>query len=147
MLALLPARRQNLFFSATFAPAVQGLAGAAAARAGAHGGAADTADTPRHHPARHRGGRAPAHPAAAPPGQAVHGWERALVFVATKYAAEQVADKLRRAGLSAEPFHGLLSQGKRNQVLQDFKAMNACRWWSPPTWPRAASTSRSCRWW
>jgi ATP-dependent RNA helicase RhlE len=53
---------------------------------------------------------------------AVHGWERALVFVATKYAAEQVADKLRRAGLSAEPFHGLLSQGKRNQVLADFKA-------------------------
>jgi superfamily II DNA/RNA helicase len=42
--------------------------------------------------------------------------------VATKYAAEQVADKLRRAGLSAEPFHGLLSQGKRNQVLADFKA-------------------------
>ena len=44
------------------------------------------------------------------------------MFVATKYAAEQVADKLRRAGLDAEPFHGMLSQGKRNQVLEDFKA-------------------------
>jgi len=49
-------------------------------------------------------------------------WPRVLVFVATKYAAEMVADKLRRAGLSAEPFHAQLSQGKRSQVLADFKA-------------------------
>ncbi len=53
---------------------------------------------------------------------AQQGWERTLVFVATKFAAEIVADKLRRAGLTAEPFHGQLSQGKRNQVLADFKA-------------------------
>jgi superfamily II DNA/RNA helicase len=49
-------------------------------------------------------------------------WSRVLVFVATKYAAEMVADKLRRAGLQAEPFHAQLSQGKRTQVLADFKA-------------------------
>ena len=49
-------------------------------------------------------------------------WSRVLVFVATKLASEIVADKLRRAGLLAEPFHGELSQGKRNQVLTDFKA-------------------------
>jgi len=49
-------------------------------------------------------------------------WPRVLVFVATKYAAEMVADKLRRAGLQAEPFHAQLSQGKRSQVLADFKA-------------------------
>ena len=46
---------------------------------------------------------------------------RALVFVATKHAAEIVADKLRKAGIDAEPFHGELSQGKRHQVLQDFR--------------------------
>jgi len=44
------------------------------------------------------------------------------VFVATKYAAEIVADKLRKGGLNAEPLHGQLSQGKRSQVLEDFKA-------------------------
>jgi len=44
------------------------------------------------------------------------------VFVATKHAAEIVADKLRKAGIDAEPFHGELSQGKRTQVLADFKA-------------------------
>ncbi|MES2047820.1 MAG: DEAD/DEAH box helicase [Pseudomonadota bacterium] len=49
-------------------------------------------------------------------------WSRVLVFVATKYSAELVAVKLRRAGLHAEPFHGDLSQGKRTQVLMDFKA-------------------------
>jgi superfamily II DNA/RNA helicase len=51
-----------------------------------------------------------------------HGWSRVLVFVATKFAAEIVADKLRKAGFTAEPFHGELSQGKRTQVLTDFKA-------------------------
>ncbi len=49
------------------------------------------------------------------------GWTRVLVFVATKHASEIVADKLRKAGVEAEPFHGLLSQGKRNQVLTDLK--------------------------
>jgi superfamily II DNA/RNA helicase len=51
-----------------------------------------------------------------------YGWPRVLVFVATKFAAEIVADKLRKAGFTAEPFHGELSQGKRTQVLTDFKA-------------------------
>ena len=42
--------------------------------------------------------------------------------MATKFATEIVADKLRKAGIDAEPFHGQLSQGKRSQVLADFKA-------------------------
>ena len=50
------------------------------------------------------------------------GWSRVLVFVATQFSAEIVADKLRKAGILAEPLHGRLSQGKRTQVLQDFKA-------------------------
>ena len=29
---------------------------------------------------------------------------------------------MRKTGIDAEPFHGLLSQGKRTQVLTDFKA-------------------------
>ncbi len=45
-----------------------------------------------------------------------------LVFVATQHSSEMVATKLRVAGISAEPFHGQLSQGKRQQVLADFKA-------------------------
>ena len=52
----------------------------------------------------------------------LHHWKRVLVFVATKHAAEIVADKLRKVRIYAEPFHGELSQGKRMQVLSDFKA-------------------------
>ncbi len=51
-----------------------------------------------------------------------HGWTRVLVFVATKYATEHVADKLRRADLKATALHGELSQGARLQALADFKA-------------------------
>ena len=51
-----------------------------------------------------------------------NGWHSVLVFVATKHAAEMVADKLRKAGLSAEPLHDQLSPGKRTQVVADFKA-------------------------
>ncbi len=49
-------------------------------------------------------------------------WERAIVFVARQYDAEKVAMKLRAAGLKAEPLHGQLTQGKRSQVVQDLKA-------------------------
>lgn len=121
LLALLPAKRQSLFFSATFAPAVQVLA-----------------NTLLHDPVR-----VDVRPDAAPPLEIVqraiavdtprrtqllrhliqqNAWSRVLVFVATKFAAEIVADKLRKAGVTAEPFHGELSQGKRTQVLTDFKA-------------------------
>jgi superfamily II DNA/RNA helicase len=48
--------------------------------------------------------------------------KQVLVFVATQHSSEMVAAKLRVAGIAAEPFHGQLSQGKRQQVLADFKA-------------------------
>ena len=45
-----------------------------------------------------------------------------MVFVASKYTADLVATKLRRLHISAEAFHGEQTQGKREQVIQDFKA-------------------------
>jgi superfamily II DNA/RNA helicase len=50
-----------------------------------------------------------------------HGWERVLVFVASRYAAQHVAWKLYKNGIFAAPFHGDLSQGARTQVLEEFK--------------------------
>jgi superfamily II DNA/RNA helicase len=49
------------------------------------------------------------------------GWSRVLVFVAKKYSASHVADKLRRSGIPAVDFHGELAQGARSQALDDFK--------------------------
>jgi ATP-dependent RNA helicase RhlE len=121
IVALLPASRQNLFFSATFSAAAQVLAGKllrdplhvappdAEALLPAITQRAIEVDTGRR-----------CQLLAALFKQ--EGWSRALVFVATKHAAETVADKLRKRGLQAEPFHGELSQGKRTQVLRDFKA-------------------------
>ena len=51
-----------------------------------------------------------------------HAWSRVLVFVATKYATEHVAEKLRRAGIEAAALHGELSQGARTTALAEFKA-------------------------
>jgi ATP-dependent RNA helicase RhlE len=121
ILALLPAQRQNLFFSATFPPAVQTLARTLLrdpVRVTVESepqGAPDIAQ------------RAIEVDAARRTQLLLHlikqnHWSRVLVFVATKHAAEMVADKLRKGRINAEPFHGNLSQGKRTQVLADFKA-------------------------
>ncbi len=121
ILTLLPGQRQNLFFSATFAPAVQVLA-ESLLRDPVR---VDVLPAPQSKPDITQ--RA----IAVDPGRRTQllrhliqasKWSRVLVFVATKHAAEIVADKLRKAGIDAEPFHGLLSQGKRTQVLADFKA-------------------------
>ena len=53
---------------------------------------------------------------------ATEAWPQALVFVATQYASEHVADKLRRAGLRAEALHGRQSPGRRASALADFQA-------------------------
>lgn len=120
VLALLPGQRQNLFFSATFPAAVQGLA-SALLREPVRVEVDDTPDTlpaivqrvievdagKRTQLLRHL--------------VKANGWQRALVFVATKYAASTVAEKLYKAGVYATPFHGDLSQGARQQVLQEFR--------------------------
>jgi ATP-dependent RNA helicase RhlE len=49
------------------------------------------------------------------------GWSRVLVFVATQYATEHVADKLRRQGIAAAAFHGDLGQQARSRTLADFQ--------------------------
>ena len=121
VLALLPARRQTLLFSATFPAAVQALAEqllreptcieieatpATVPEIAQRAIAVDMARRTRllRHLIQH------------------HGWSRVLVFVATKYATEHVAKKLRRVGVNAAAFHGELSQGARTLTLADFKA-------------------------
>jgi superfamily II DNA/RNA helicase len=48
-------------------------------------------------------------------------WQRVLVFVATRYACEHVANKLYQAGVFATALHGEMSQGARQEVLEEFK--------------------------
>jgi ATP-dependent RNA helicase RhlE len=47
-------------------------------------------------------------------------WDRVLVFVATRYAAEHVARKLRRVGIDSAELHGKLDQEARSRRLRAF---------------------------
>ena len=121
VLALLPHRRQNLLFSATFPPALQALA-AGMLHDPVH---VDVPSEPSAEPLLDE--RALAVDAARRTLLLRHliqqgAWTCVLVFVATRYASEHVADKLRRAGIAAAAFHGDASQGARTRVLADFKA-------------------------
>ena len=121
VLGRLPAQRQNLCFSATFPPAMRQLVARSMRDPLVIDIPASDTATPdidqraiqvdaerRTMLLRHL--------------IATEKWSRVLVFVATKHACDHVAVKLRRADIAAEPFHGELSQGKRTQVLADFKA-------------------------
>ena len=117
----LPRRRQNLLFSATFPPAVHLLANdllhdpvridvpsttvtqPAILQRTIHVDPARRTQLLRHL-------------------MTEQGWTRVLVFVATKYSTEHIAEKLRRSGIQAAAFHGKLSQGARTKALADFKA-------------------------
>ena len=120
ILARLPTHRQNVFFSATFAPVIEALASsmlndplrvkvqvASLTKLDITQRVIEVDPNRRTQLLRYL--------------VQSEKWSRVLVFVATKHAAEIVADKLRKAEIRAEPFHGELSQGKRSQVLLDFK--------------------------
>ncbi|MGS5086744.1 DEAD/DEAH box helicase [Hydrogenophaga sp. A37] len=121
VLALLPAQRQNLFFSATFPPAVETLA-----RELLHEPRRVDVPSPTQDEA----------PVVLQRAIAVddkrrtqllrqlikdNSWQRVLVFVATQYAAERLAGKLHHGEIYATSFHGGLSQGARQQTLKEFK--------------------------
>ena len=120
LLALLPGKRQTLMFSATFPPAIEALANTLLQSPQR----IDVQDTSLAAPdIQQRAIEVDA-------GQRTQllrhliqqeGWSRTLVFVASKHAAEVVAEKLCKAGLQAEALHGELSQGRRTRVLQSFK--------------------------
>ncbi len=120
VLALLPAKRQNLLFSATFEPAVQTLA-----EAMLHNPARITiANTDVHEPdIAQRAIQVDEKSRTALLRHLIktHAWTRVLVFVATRYACEHVANKLYKAGVFATAFHGEMSQGARQDVLNEFK--------------------------
>jgi len=121
VLARLPAKRQNLLFSATFSKDIT-----------------DLADKLLHNPERIE---------VTPPNTTVErieqrvyrlaashkrallahlitlgAWEQVLVFTRTKHGANRLAEYLEKHGLTAAAIHGNKSQNARTKALADFKA-------------------------
>jgi ATP-dependent RNA helicase RhlE len=121
ILALLPDRRQNLLFSATFSREIRGLATGLLVRpASVQVAPANTAiDLVRQvvHPVdRNRKRELLAHLVR------THAVEQALVFTRTKHGANKLAEQLWADGIATAAIHGNKSQPQRIRALNDFKA-------------------------
>ncbi|MDY7545895.1 DEAD/DEAH box helicase [Glaciimonas sp. CA11.2] len=121
ILALLPMTRQSVFFSATFPPAVEALSRKILRNPTRIAVAAEPDNQPD----------IVQRAIAVDPKRRTqllvhllkeHKWDRVLAFVATKYAADYVTEKLHRSGVKAAAFHGEFSQGARTRILAEFKA-------------------------
>lgn len=121
ILALLPSKRQNLLFSATFSKEIKKLA-----------------NEFLHHPAMVEA--TPENTTVEKIDQTVYrvdktqktdlliklisegNWQQVLVFTRTKHGANRLSQKLERAKISSAAIHGNKSQGARTKALSGFKA-------------------------
>jgi ATP-dependent RNA helicase RhlE len=121
ILALLPAKRQNLLFSATFSDEIRSLANGLlhdpATVQVARRNAESELVAQRVYPVAQTQKRALlAHLVAA------GDWRQVLVFTRTKHGANRLAEQLCKDGIEATAIHGNKSQGARTRALADFKA-------------------------
>lgn len=123
ILKLLPVKRQNLLFSATFSPEIRSLA---------KGWVTNPVEV----------SVAPANTTAERIEQKIHpvdkskksallthliksnDWQQVLVFSRTKHGANRLAKQLTARGISSSAIHGNKSQGARTKALADFKSGN-----------------------
>src|SRR5688572_3045007 len=120
VISLLPQRRQNLLFSATFPNDIRTLANKmlnspVSVETGERNAAADKIEQAAY---------------LADKGQkrdllswliGSGNWQQVLVFTRTKHGANRLAEQLERDGFSAAAIHGNKSQGARTRALADFK--------------------------
>ena len=121
VLKLMPPKRQNLLFSATFADEIKELADRLLDRpqmieVERRNSAAVTVEQVAYKVDRERKAELLA--------ELVHrgGWSQVLVFNRTKHGANRLAEKLEKSGISAAAIHGNKSQTARTRALADFKA-------------------------
>jgi ATP-dependent RNA helicase RhlE len=121
ILALIPSRRQNLLFSATFSKEIKQLA-----------------NSFLHHPVMVEA--TPENTTAEKVDQLVYrtnkdkktelviklitegDWQQVLIFTRTKHGANRLSEKLSKSGVSSAAIHGNKSQGARTKALAGFKS-------------------------
>ena len=103
VLKMLPAKRQNLLFSATFSDEIRSLA-------------KQFLTNPQEIDI------APRHTTVEPVAQKITNWQQVLVFARMKHGANRICDHLNANGIGAAALHGNKSQSARTKALADFKA-------------------------
>jgi len=121
VLALLPDRRQNLLFSATFSKEIRLLAGGlldrpASVQVTPENTAVELVEQVVHRVDRERKRELLTHLVR------TREIDQALVFTRTKHGANRLAEQLTRDGIAAAAIHGNKSQPQRVRALTDFKA-------------------------
>ncbi|PSF11804.1 ATP-dependent RNA helicase RhlE [Marinobacter fuscus] len=121
VLAMLPAKRQNLLFSATFSSEIRTLAqgllnNPVQVEVAARNTTAETV-------------KQSVYPVDQSQKSALlsklvqdNSWDQVLVFTRTKHGANRLTQKLEKDGITAAAIHGNKSQGARTRALANFKA-------------------------
>ena len=121
ILNVLPPKRQNLLFSATFSDEIRGLAdrlldNPASIEVARRNTTAETVAQRVYPVDRERKRELLAHLVRE------NDWHQVLVFTRTKHGANRLAEQLDKEGLSALAIHGNKSQSARTRALTEFKA-------------------------
>jgi ATP-dependent RNA helicase RhlE len=120
ILKLLPPKRQNLLFSATFPDEIRALAATfmrdpATVEVARRNTPAELVDQLAYSVSHDRKRALLAH--LVKDGD----WQQVLVFTRTKHGANRLAEQLEREGIEADAIHGNKSQGARTRALRRFK--------------------------
>src|SRR5690606_19020046 len=120
VLAVLPARRQNLLFSATFSDEIRRLAGdllhePANVEVARRNAPAEIVEQSVHLVDRSKKRALLSHLISS------QRWTQVLVFTRTKHGANRLAEQLGRDGIEAMAIHGNKSQGARTRALGAFR--------------------------
>ncbi|MCU0588389.1 MAG: DEAD/DEAH box helicase [Syntrophobacteraceae bacterium] len=120
ILALLPARRQNLLFFATFSREIEELAdellrSPVLIEVSRRNAPAESVEQLIHPVDRKRKRELLSHLITS------NDWRQVLVFTRTKHGANKLTVQLERDGIRAAAIHGNKSQGARTRALADFK--------------------------
>jgi ATP-dependent RNA helicase RhlE len=120
ILALLPATRQNLLFSATFPDEIRKLAASfmknpQTVEVARRNTPAELVAQVQHPVSHDRKRELLAHLVKS------NDWRQVLVFVKTKHGANRLAQQLERSGIEADAIHGNKAQNHRTRTLKRFK--------------------------
>ncbi len=120
VLALLPAKRQNLLFSATYSAEIRRLADGLLERP-------ELIEVARRNPAAEKVDQV-VHPVGLKAKKELlvklirdDDWGQTLVFTRTKHGANRLAGYLEKQGIAAAAIHGNKSQTARTRALRDFR--------------------------